>query len=99
MESTGLRAQLRLGGERPSAMDPRVTTDEAGREYRCLSAIQLLHGTLRWGAGGGKMNGEDNVSSSSVCKWSVRRTTPKCLKQLRDSQSGQDSAHFTVRTE
>lgn len=98
MESTGLRAQLRLGGERLSAMDPRVTTDEAGREYRCLSAIQLLHGTLRRG-GGAKMNGEDNVSSSSVCKWSVRRTTLKCLKQLRDSQSGQDSAHFTVRTE
>lgn len=48
--------------------------------FVCL-AIRLLHRTLKLGGGGGggrrerrgRMNGEDNISLSSVCKWSVSR--------------------------
>lgn len=44
------------------------------------------------------MNGEDNISSSFICKWSVTTHTemPYNPKELT---IGQDSAHFAVHAE
>lgn len=80
-DASGLRPQLRPGGERLSAISPSVPPLMWQEEYTfvCL-AIQLLHRTL---GGRGKMNGEDNISSSFVCKWSVRTHTEMPYKTQR----------------
>lgn len=46
------------------------------------------------------MNGEDNITLSSLCKWSACRMYIEMpYKTKQTHKSGQDSAHFTVLTQ
>lgn len=53
-EASGLRAQLGLGGERPSAVNPCATTHEAGKVYLCLSCHTASPQDFEAGGGGGR---------------------------------------------
>lgn len=72
MENTGLRAQLRQGGERLSAPDPRSPLTRRDEYTLVYLPSGFSHRTLRRGRGAGervgkgKRNGEGTVSSSCL---------------------------------
>ena len=72
------------GRPRPSATDPRAAATDTGRVRLCLPCHSASPQNFGRGGGAGKMNGEDNISSSFACQGVSRTHTEMPYKKPKE---------------